>query len=63
MFYFGDSVRLQPHGPQLTQELIDVAKSHGAVVTEDQGQATFVVLWDEEVDGTLDREVKEQFLT
>lgn len=57
VFCLGQSVHAQPQGAQLVRELSEIALSHGGSVTEDQQKASFVVLWDEEVDGTLDREV------
>jgi hypothetical protein len=39
------------------RELTNIALSHGGTVTDNQQNASFVVLWDDEVDGTLDREV------
>lgn len=57
VFCFGNSIHEQPQGTQLVRELTDIVLSHGGSLTEDCQKASFVVLWDEEVDGTLDGEV------
>lgn len=57
VFFFGPSVHEQPNSAQLVHELTEIALSHGGSVTEEELKASYLVVWDDEVDGSLDREV------